>query len=369
MVKGYFIIAGEASGDLHAAELVTQIRQREPEARITGLGGDRMAAAGCYLYQDYRKMAFNGFISVIANSRQIHENFRIAREALLKEKPNALILIDYPSFNLQMAKFSRKHLPDTKIIYYIPPKVWAWKRRRVHSIARLCDEVLGIFPFEPPFYAKYGYQCTYVGNPTAEEISKGEWLKMKGERDQLIALLPGSRRTEIVSSLPRMLEAAHAFPDYRIVVTAAPGVEDEFYAPYLKQGETLTRETYATVRSARAAIVNSGTATLETALLGCPQVVVYHARPAWLIRLIRWAQPLLFTVRWFTLVNIILDKEVIKECIANDFTVEKVRTELGRLLTDEPYRKEMLAAYEHLSTILGASAASAKAADIITSKP
>ena len=322
-----------------------------------------------YLYRHIRQMAFMGFAAVMQHWRDIRENFRIAKQALLREQPDVLILIDYPSFNLQMAKFSRKHLPDTKIIYYIPPKVWAWKRRRVHSIARLCDEVLGIFPFEPPFYAKYGYQCTYVGNPTAEEISKGEWLKMKGERDQLIALLPGSRRTEIVSSLPRMLEAAHAFPDYRIVVTAAPGVEDEFYAPYLKQGETLTRETYATVRSARAAIVNSGTATLETALLGCPQVVVYHARPAWLIRLIRWAQPLLFTVRWFTLVNIILDKEVIKECIANDFTVEKVRTELGRLLTDEPYRKEMLAAYEHLSTILGASAASAKAADIITSKP
>ena len=365
----YFLIAGEASGDLHAAALVTQIRLCDSGARCAGLGGDKMAAAGCYLYRHIRHMAFMGFAAVLANLGEVRRNFSIAEQALTEEQPDALILIDYPSFNLQMAKFCRKHLPDTKIIYYIPPKVWAWKRRRVHSIARLCDEVLGIFPFEPPFYAKYGYQCTYVGNPTAEEISKGEWLKVKGERDQLIALLPGSRRTEIVSSLPRMLEAAHAFPDYRIVVTAAPGVEEEFYAPYLKQGETLTRETYATVRSARAAIVNSGTATLETALLRCPQVVVYHARPAWLIRLIRWAQPLLFTVRWFTLVNIILDKEVIKECIANDFTVEKVRTELGRLLTDEAYRKEMLAAYEHLSTILGASAASAKAADIITSKP
>jgi len=204
---------------------------------------------------------------------------------------------------------------------------------------------------------------------TVFRVQKTDRYTDRVQTSPIIALLPGSRRTEIVSSLPRMLEAAHAFPDYRIVVTAAPGVEDAFYTPYLKQGETLTRETYATVRSARAAIVNSGTATLETALLGCPQVVVYHARPAWLIRLIRWAQPLLFTVRWFTLVNIILDKEVIKECIANDFTVEKVRTELGRLLTDEAYRKEMLAAYEHLSTILGASAASAKAADIITSKP
>lgn len=368
-MNNYFIIAGEASGDVHAAELIEQIRLLEPEARITGLGGDKMSAAGCYLYQDYRKMAFNGFVAVLANMKQIRENFRIAREALLKEKPDALVLIDYPSFNLQIAAFCRKHLPETKIYYYIPPKVWAWKRRRIHAIARLCDEVLGIFPFEPPFYAKYGYRCTYVGNPTAEEMaSKGERLKVIGERD-LIALLPGSRRNEIALCLPRMLEAAHAFPEYQIVVTAAPGIEDAFYTPYLQAGETLTRETYAAVCSARAAIVNSGTATLETALLGCPQVAVYHIRPAWLIRYIRWAQPLLFSIRWFTLVNIIADKEVIKECIANDFTVENVKAELGRLLTDEGYRKKMLASYEHLSSVLGSSSASAKAAAIITSKP
>ena len=368
----YFLIAGEASGDLHAAELITQLRQRDPEARVAGLGGDRMVAAGCYLYQDYRKMAFNGFIAVLANMKQIRQNFRITREALLKEKPDVLILIDYPSFNLQIASFCRKRLPNTKIVYYIPPKVWAWKRQRIHAIARLCDEVLGIFPFETPFYAKYGYRCTYVGNPTAEQMArikvKGERLKVKDERN-IIALLPGSRRTEVTSSLPRMLEAAHAFPDYQIIVTAVPGIEDAFYAPYLTQGETLTRETYQTVLSARAAIVNSGTATLETALLGCPQVAVYHVRPAWLIRLLRWAQPLLFSVRWFTLVNIISDKEVIQECIANDFTVAKVKAELQRLLTDETYRKEMLAAYEHLSTILGHSSASAQAADIITKKP
>ena len=364
----YFLIAGEASGDLHAAELIAQIRQRDPEARIAGLGGDRMAAAGCYLYQDYRKMAFNGFIAVLANIGQIRQNFRITRDALLIEQPDVLILIDYPSFNLQIASFCRKQLPQAKIVYYIPPKVWAWKRRRIHTIARLCDEVLGIFPFETPFYAKHGYRCTYVGNPTAEEIAQIQSTD-RVQTAPIIALLPGSRRTEITSSLPRMLEAAHAFPEYRIIVTAAPGIEDAFYAPYLTQGETLTRETYQTVRSARAAIVNSGTATLETALLGCPQVAVYHARPAWLIRLLRWAQPILFSIRWFTLVNIISDKEVIKECIANDFTVAKVKAELERLLTDEAYRKEMLAAYEHLSIILGRSSASAKAADIITRIP
>ena len=152
MVRGYFIIAGEASGDLHAAELITQIRQREPDSRIAGLGGERMAATGCFLYQDYRKMAFMGIAAVLWHWRDVRDNFRIAREALLSEQPDTLILIDYPSFNLQMAAFCRKHLPNTKIYYYIPPKVWAWKRRRIHAIARLCDEVLGIFPFEPAFY-------------------------------------------------------------------------------------------------------------------------------------------------------------------------------------------------------------------------
>jgi lipid-A-disaccharide synthase len=369
MGERYFIIAGEASGDIHAAKLIEQIRIRQPNARIAGLGGDKMSASGCYLYQDYRKMAFIGFVAVLANLKQIRENFRIAREALLQEKPDVLILVDYPSFNLQMASFCRKHLPNTKIYYYIPPKVWAWKRRRIHAIARLCDDVFGIFPFEPAFYAKYGYRCEYVGNPTAEEmVAKREKGKVNSER-KMIAILPGSRRSEISLCLPRMLEAAHAFPDYQIVVTAAPGIEDAYYTPYLTAGETLTRETYATVQSATAAIVNSGTATLETALLGCPQVAVYHIRPAWLIRLIRWAQPLIFSVRWFTLVNIISDKEVIKECIANDFTVEKVKKELNRLLTDEVYRKEMLASYEHLSSVLGTQSASATVAQILTAKP
>ena len=170
-MSNYFLIAGEASGDTHAAELIQQIRLRDPDARFAGLGGDKMRAAGCQLYQDYRHMAFMGFAAVIQHWKDVKTNFRIAHEALFKEQPDVLILIDYPSFNLRMAAFCKRHLPQTKVIYYIPPKVWAWKRRRVHKIAKLCDEVLGIFPFEPAFYARYGYRCTYVGNPTAEEIA------------------------------------------------------------------------------------------------------------------------------------------------------------------------------------------------------
>ena len=315
-------------------------------------------------------MAFMGIAAVVRHWRDVKDNFRIAREALLSEQPDTLVLIDYPSFNLRMAAFCRKHLPKTRIIYYIPPKVWAWKKRRVHRIARLCDEVLGIFPFEPAFYAKYGYRCTYVGNPTAEEIERFVQSRKtaNAQSRETIALLPGSRPSEISNSLPRMMDAARRFPDYHLVVCAAPGIEDAFYTPYLRAGETLTRDTYATVQQASAAVVNSGTATLETALFGCPQVAVYHLAHSWFFALIRWAQPFVFSIRYFTLVNIIAGKDVIKEYLANDFTADNVAAELQRLLTDEVYKKEMLASYKHLSQSLGAIPASATAADIITSK-
>ena len=360
----YFLIAGEASGDRHAAALMDQLAQRDPEARFAGLGGDLMAAAGCHLYQDYRHMAFMGFAAVLHNRHQIRANFLIAKEALLAEQPDALVLIDYPSFNLRMASFCRKHLPKTKIYSYIPPKVWAWKRMRIHTIARLCDEVLGIFPFEPAFYARYGYRCTYVGNPTAEQCTRYQ-LPSTGSPSKTIAILPGSRPSEITHCLPRMVEAARRFPDYAITVCAAPGIEESFYAPYLRAGETLTRDTYGAVQHATAAIVNSGTATLETALFGCPQVAVYHLACSRLIGLIRWAQPLFFSIPYFTLVNIIAGKEVIKECIANEFTTDKVADELERLLHDPTYTKNMLASYEHIRSLLGTQPAAATAADII----
>ena len=367
----YYIIAGEASGDMHAAALIKQIRLRDSEAQISGLGGDKMAVEGCSLHRHIRHMAFMGFAAVMKHWRDVKDNFRIAKETLLNDRPDTLILIDYPSFNLQMAAFCRQHLPQTKIYYYIPPKVWAWKRRRIHKIARLCDEVLGIFPFEPAFYAKYGYKCTYVGNPTAEEINKyiaaSTQAAHTSEAKPVIAILPGSRPSEISHCLPRMIEAARRFADYSIVVCAAPGIEDNFYQPYMADGERLTHDTYGTLQTAKAAVVNSGTATLETALIGCPQVAVYHLACSRLIGLIRWAQPFVFSIRHFTLVNIIAEREVIKECVANDFTVENVSAELERLLNDPTYTKNMLAEYEHIRSVLGVEPAAGKAAAIITS--
>ena len=367
----YFIIAGEASGDKHAAALIEQLNAHDPEAQFSGLGGDLMAAAGCRLHRHYREMAFMAFVEVLRNMGRIRKNFQAAKAALLQEKPDVLILIDYPSFNLRMAAYCRQHLPGTKVVYYIPPKVWAWKRWRVHKIARLCDLVLGIFPFEPDFYKQYGYRCEYVGNPTAEQVRAYKLSAVSHQhsavsRQHRIVILPGSRQSEVRHCLPVMLEAARRMPGYQIVVTAAPGLDDAFYAPYLKEGEQLTRETYSAVREAKAAIVNSGTATLETALLGCPQVAVYHLAAARLLGAIRWAQPLLFQIRYFTLVNILSGRETIRELVANDFTADKIAEELQRLLNDQAYTKNMLADYEHIQSILGTQASAKTAAERIT---
>ena len=370
----YFIIAGEASGDLHGSNLMKALRAKDPQASFVGLGGDKMRSEGCNIRVDYREMAYMGFVAVIANLHKVRRNLLTAQQALLAEKPDTLILIDYPSFNLRIAKFCRKHLPHTRIIYYIPPKIWAWKEWRVHSIAKYCDKILGIFPFEPAFYAKYGYQCQYVGNPTADCIrefsiknlalrSCENEFKIQNSKF-IIAILPGSRRSEISHCLPTMLAAARqvAGDQYRVVVTAAPGIEDSFYAPYL-QGETLTRDTYTLLSEAKAAVVNSGTATLETALIGCPQTAVYHVAGS---KYLEWIlKPIMFKIKHFTLVNIIANKEVIQELVASRFTQTNIEHELQRLLHDQSYREQMLREYRQILTLLGTESAPNNAAKSI----
>lgn len=361
----FFIIAGEASGDLHASNLMKALRKKDARVSFVGLGGDKMRAEGCDIRVDYREMAYMGVLAVLSNLDKVRRNFRIAKQTLLEEKPDALILIDYPSFNLKIAKFCKKHLPNTKVIYYIPPKIWAWKKWRVHSIAKYCDEILGIFPFEPAFYAKYGYKCHYVGNPTADCIREFTATSPTGNDTPTIAILPGSRRSEISHCLPIMLEAARkvAGEQYHIIVTAAPGIEDAFYQSFLLHDETLTRDTYNIVAHAQAAVVNSGTATLETALIGCPQTAVYHvAGSKYLEKLLR---PILFRIPHFTLVNIIPNQEIIQELIASRFTTENVAHELHRLLYDQEYRTNMLKRYQQLHTILGNASAANNAADKI----
>lgn len=372
----YFFIAGEASGDLHAARLMEELRRRDDTAEFVGLGGDKMRATGCKILVDYRDMAYMGIVAVLRNLGKIQQNFRIAKKGLSDTQPDVLVLVDYPSFNLKIAAFCRKHLPNTKIYYYIPPKIWAWKTWRVHKIARLCDEVLGIFPFEPAFYAQYGYRCTYVGNPTQEEIAQWKETHAVSEpvaQRPVIAILPGSRKGEISRCLPVMLAAAKEVNDYKqgayeIAIAGAPGIDDTFYAPYLQHENyaiRLTRETYETVLHARAAIVNSGTATLETALLGCPQVAVYHISCS---KHLMWLKPLIFNIPHFTLVNLIAEKEVIRELVGGYFTQKAVAEELRQLLDDAAYRQDMQNCYRHISERLGNLKAACQAAEIIHSR-
>lgn len=358
----YFILAGEASGDNHAANLIRALKNEDPGAAFVGMGGDRMAEAGCRLLQHYREMAFMGVVAVVKNADKVKHNFSVAHSGLLSEKPDVLILIDYPSFNLKIAKWCRKHLPDTRIVYYIPPKIWAWKTWRVHQIARYTDSVLGIFPFETAFYKRYGYACTYVGNPTAEQCMKYVNSHPASQRKNIIAILPGSRKHEIVKCLPKMLEAAQRFPEYEVHVAEAPGLEADFYAPYLQHGEVLRKDTYALLSEARAAEVNSGTATLEAALLDCPQVAVYHVACGRLLNLLR---PLMFRIPFFTLVNIIPEREVIVELLAHFFTPDSTAHELDRLLRDEAYRQTMLNSYNEIRLLLGENAAADEAAKLI----
>ena len=355
----YFILVGEASGDLHASALIRALRAEDPEAQFAGLGGDKMAGEGCRLYVHYREMAYMGYVAVLKNLGKIRRNFQTACAALEAEKPDVLILIDYPSFNLKVDDRCKRALPHTKIVYYIPPKVWAWKKWRVHHIARVADEVLGIFPFEPDFYRQYGYECTYVGNPTVDAVVDyrlsviGYRLSGTENREPIIALLPGSRASEVSHCLPRMLEAARRVAQeqgLRIEVAGAPGLTDEFYTPLLHADERLTRDTYHLLTRARVAVVNSGTATLEAALLGCPEVAVYHLAFPHLLGLLR---PIVFRTPWFTLVNIIARKTVIQELLAYLFTADNVAAELRRIHNDEAYKKDMLASYEHIRTILG----------------
>ena len=371
----YFFLVGEASGDLHASHLMQQIKKQDPTASFSGFGGDKMAAEGCCLYRHISDLAYMGVVAVLSNADKIRASFAIAKEKLLTDQPDVLILVDYPSFNLKMAQFARKHLPNIRIVYYIPPKVWAWKKWRRKTILKVCDQVLCIFPFEPAFYqtpnTKRQTQVVYVGNPSAEEVLSSVGGLSGDSRSKIIAILPGSRRSEIKHCLPKMLAAARRFPDYEIRISQAPSIPTEFYEQVVgKSTLPLYSSTPLLLQAASVAIINSGTATLEAALIGCPQVAVYHVACPHLLRLI-WKA--IFTIRHFTLPNIILDKrdeqgqpkEVIRELIADLFTVDNIEAEVRRLLTDDEYRQTMLADYDAIQQLLGNKKASVEAARLI----
>ncbi len=350
----YYIIAGEASGDLHGSNLITELQKQDPQAEIRCWGGDLMAAAGAKVVKHYKDLAIMGFAEVLMNLRTIFRNLDFAKKDILDYQPDALILIDYPGMNMRIAKWAHQ-LRAFPIIYYISPQVWAWKENRVKQIRRTVDKMLVILPFEKAFYKKWDFDVEYVGHPLVEVID--------GVRDQattkpantqftkpVIALLPGSRKQEILIKLPIMLEAAKLFPDYQFVVAQAPGLEAAFYSTLLAgypNVAAVSNQTYSLLLTAKAACVTSGTATLETALFGVPEVVCYKGSP-----ISYQIARRLIKVKYISLVNLIMDKLVVKELIQDELTPENLRRELDDLLHNPTRQQQLVADYRDLKALL-----------------
>lgn len=366
----YFIIAGEASGDLHASNLMRELKKQDSNAEFCFLGGDLMLLQGGTMVIHYREMAYMGFVAIIQNAQKILKNMADCKQALLAFKPDIVILIDYPSFNLRIAQFVKEKL-NSLVYYYISPKIWAWKEYRIHKIKRYIDRMFTIFPFETEFYARHHFAVEYVGNPTVDSIyQRPNQLQTFGEfcsknnlpAKPIIALLAGSRKQEISNCLPRMLKATVQFGNFQTLVSAAPGIEPDFYLQYIDKKQLISGQTYELVTHAQAAIVNSGTATLETALIGTPQMVVYYQS---LGRLAFWTKELIIKVKYISLVNLIAKKEVVKELIAHLFTVKNMANELELILNDKNYRANMISGYLTIRKELGEAGAAERTAKAI----
>lgn len=369
----YFLIAGEASGDLHASHLITALRAADPDAVITFLGGDKMAAAsGSEPIVHYREMAYMGFSEVLRNLDKVSANLRRAKDAVRMAQPDALILIDYPSFNLKVA--STAHAAGIPVYYYISPKIWAWKKWRIRDIRKHVRRVFCILPFEPEFYRRNDYEAVYVGNPSVAEVdgmlaaadTREVFLKKYRLRDRpLVALLPGSRKGEIRNNLPVMNLALQQFPQYHGVIVAAPGIPDEMYKTFGAGNIPVIRPENApeVLAHCRAALVTSGTATLETALCGVPQVVCYRANGA---KISYDIMKRLLSVSHVALPNLIAGKEIIPEQLVHLCTPDLVATALAPLLREGSAEREaQLAGYARMRRVLGSSEASVKTAEAI----
>lgn len=360
----YYIIAGEASGDLHGSNLIKALKQEDHAADIRCWGGDLMEAQGATLVKHYRDLAFMGFVEVVSNLRTILRNLRFCKEDILRFQPDALILIDYPGFNLRIAKWAKKQ--GITVLYYISPQIWAWNSQRVHGIKATVDKMYVILPFEKEFYARYDYDVAFVGHPLLDVIDTytpdtGIYDQYGLDRNRpLISLLPGSRRQEISRMLPVMLSVVDDFPDYQFVVAGAPSMPASFYQTFLDQVARpvplISGQTYNLLSLSEAALVTSGTATLETALFSVPEVVCYQGSP-----LSYQIARRLVNVSYISLVNLIVDRELVTELIQQEFNAGRLREELAAIL--EPRRREELQeGYRELKARLGHSGASAKAA-------
>ncbi len=365
----YFIIAGEASGDLHASHLMHELKKADHSAEFCYFGGDLMEAEGGILLKHYREMAFMGLIPVLMNLHKIQENFSLAKEKLLEFKPDVMILVDYPGFNLPMAAFAKKH--TIRVFYYISPKIWAWKTKRVYKVKKYVDEMFTIFPFESDFYEKYDYKVHYTGNPTVDEMAKrtnqGETFEEFIYRNNLpdkpvIALLAGSRSHEIRRILPVMKKAVKGLEDYQFVIAGAPSQSREIYEKSLEGNgiPIIFSQTCELLQQSKAALVASGTATLETAILNVPQVVCYRIEAGWLGGLIK---RMIVKAPFISLVNLITGREVVKELFQETCTPKNVGDELERILKDSIYRDNMLRGYEEMRGKLGGPGCAQKAAE------
>ncbi|MCB0545999.1 MAG: lipid-A-disaccharide synthase [Phaeodactylibacter sp.] len=365
----YYIIAGEASGDLHGSNLIKGLREADPEAECRIWGGDLMEAAGGQLVKHYRDLAFMGFVEVVLNLRTIIGNIKFCKQDILSYQPDALILIDYPGFNLRIAKWAKAQ--GLRVYYYISPQLWAWHSSRVHGIKASVDRLFVILPFEEAFYQKYDYEVDFVGHPLMDVVdekpAQEDFKEQNGLSNQpIIALLPGSRKQEIERMLSVMLDVVPGFPRYQFVIAGAPAQPDSFYQQILEQAapgtarvRLVSNQTYALLRHAEAALVTSGTATLETALFGVPQVVCYRgSRLSYLIA------RRLVNVEFIALANLIAGKEVVKELIQEECNAQNLREELAKLLQPE-HRQRIKEGYALIRERLGQPGASRRAATLI----
>lgn len=366
----YYIIAGEASGDLHASNLMKALKARDPQADFRCWGGDLMEQAGGDIVKHYKELAFMGFWEVFTNLNTIFRNMRICQVDMLLYEPDAVILVDYPGFNLRMAKFAKEQ--GFKVIYYISPQIWAWKKGRIKKIKKYVDEMMVILPFEEEFYAKNGMKVHYVGHPLLDAVSKDlhdsqevlDFRRQHGMDDrEIVALLPGSRKQEISAILPQMLKMVPLFPQYQFVVSVVEWQSRSLYDKYLKKSDvkTVSGSAYPLLANAKAAVVASGTATLETAMIGTPQVVCYAGSELSYII----AKQLISGIHFISLPNLIMDKQVVTELIQHDFNTFHLRKELEKITGDEAYLATLKEDYRQLYALLGDGSASAKAADVV----
>lgn len=359
----YYIIVGEASGDLHASHLMASLKKEDSQAEFRFIGGDLMQAVGGTLVKHYREMAYMGFVPVLLHLRTIFANMAYCKRDIVEWKPDALILVDYPGFNLDIAKYihSTTNIP---IYYYISPKIWAWKEWRIKAIKRDITALFSILPFEVPFFEqKHGYPIHYVGNPTADEVRTfcKEYKETKDEfcdrnnldkNKPIIALLAGSRKQEIKDNLPMMIQTASQFADYQMVLAGAPSIDDDYYNKYVEGSNVklVHNDTYALLSHSICALVTSGTATLETALFGVPQVVCYKTP---IPRFMRWAFNHILKVKYISLVNLVADREVVPELFADKFTFNDITHHLSLILPGGDGREAMLRGYDEVKAKLG----------------